>query len=309
MKQIEIGFATTELETEHLKDIIAELTATGDYKVIRRLRHVECYAKDSSVNKQIGVYLDTETTGMDPEKDRIIEIALVPFEYDDAGNIYRVLPAYNALQDPGFPIPELITKITHITDDMVRGQAISWDIVSEVLSTASLVVAHNARFDRPFVENMLEDFKTITWGCSIADVEWNEEGFEGVKLDYLAYKHGFFYEGHRATIDCLAGIEILHQTLPVSGATALFRVIQNANRVDVRLWAEGAPFDKKDELRLRGYRWSPGDNGKPKAWYRDLPESELDKEMAFLKAEIYRKEIKRLPQERITGLERYSKRI
>ena len=56
------------------------------------------------------------------------------------------------------------------------------------------MIAHNARFDRPFVENLLDDFSDIAWGCSIADIDWNKEGFEGVKLEYLAYKFGFFYE-------------------------------------------------------------------------------------------------------------------
>ncbi|MGD8999435.1 MAG: hypothetical protein PVF75_03400 [Granulosicoccaceae bacterium] len=72
------------------------------------------------------------------------------------------------------------------------------------------------RSDRPFCENLLDDFKDIAWACSIADINWNEEGMEGVKLEYLAYKYGPFFEGHRAMIDCQAGIEILSRTLPGS---------------------------------------------------------------------------------------------
>ena len=294
---------------ESTKQLIESLTATGDYKVIRRLSRVERYCDDKDVKKHIAIYLDTETTGLDPDKDKIIELALVPFEYDEDGNIYRILPEYDALQDPGIPIPEITTQITHITDEMVKGQSIDWAVVSEMLSSANLVIAHNARFDRPFVENVRDDFKNIPWACSIMDVNWNEEGFEGVKLEYLAYKYGFFYEGHRATIDCQAGIELLSQTLPASGQQVMKRLIDRANRVMVRLWAEHAPFPKKDDLKIRGYRWSTGANGQRKCWYRDIPESDIDEEMVFLNKSVYKKPISTLPHDRITSMLRYSKRI
>ncbi|MDH5515347.1 MAG: 3'-5' exonuclease, partial [Gammaproteobacteria bacterium] len=260
------------------QDLIDQLTATGDYKVIRRLKPVDRYHDDSGAEKHIGIYLDTEATGLNPGTDKIIELALVPFEYDSEGRIYRILPAYNALQDPGVPISAFITRITGITDEMVAGQAIDLDEVTRFLANASLVIAHNASFDRPFVELLHPGFATINWACSIADVNWNEEGFEGVKLEYLGYKYGFFYEGHRATVDCQAGIELLSQRLP-GGERVMKRLLDNAGRTDVRIWAERAPFSKKDLLKQRGYRWSPGGEGLRKAWYKDLPESQLDTEM------------------------------
>lgn len=209
------------MEKTHNEKLADELIETGDYKVIKRFEPVEFYTEGSSDDLKIGIYLDTETTGMDADDDEIIELALVPFEFDKAGNIYRLLPAYNAFQDPGLPIPEIITQITGITDEMVKGQSIDLTQVSKMLSEAVIVVAHNARFDRPFVENLLSDFADIAWACSIADIEWNKEGFEGVKLEFLAYKFGFFYEGHRATIDCQAGIEILSRKFPKSGEQVL----------------------------------------------------------------------------------------
>lgn len=95
---------------------------------------------------------------------------MVSFEFDSMGNIYRILPAYNAFQDPGIPIPKNITKLTGITDDMVKDQAIDLGEVAALLSTCSIVIAHNAKFDRPFVENFFDGFKEMPWGCSFADV-------------------------------------------------------------------------------------------------------------------------------------------
>lgn len=289
--------------------LISQLTSTGNYRIIKRFEPVESYCTTSDNETRTGLYLDTETTGMDPDEDKIIELAMVPFEYDAEGNIHRLLTPYNAFQDPGMAIPEIITEITGITDDMVAGQSIDLDKVGELLSSAVLVIAHNARFDRPFVETLHHGFKDISWACSIADIEWNAEGIEGVKLEYLAYKYGFFYEGHRATIDCQAGIEILSRTLPKSGERVLKRLLSNARKTDVRIWAEGAPFEKKDELKKRGYRWSPGEKGKRKSWYRDLSEEQVDEELIYLKNNIYLGSIDSLPMDRFNAKIRYSNRI
>ena len=297
------------MDNQIQQELIDKLTATGDYKVIKRFIPVERYNDaNEDMDIKVGIYLDTETTGMDHDESKVIELAMVPFEFDSFGNIYRVLPAYNAFQDPGEPVPELITKITGITDKMVKGQSIDLQQVAKLIANAVIVIAHNARFDRPFCENLLDDFKEISWACSIADVNWNEEGFEGVKLEFLAYKYGFFFEGHRATIDCLAGIEVLSQTLPKSEIPVLKQLLDNARRTDVRLWADKAPFGMKEVLKKRGYRWSPGDAGKRKAWYRDLPEDKLDEEMLYLNEHIYPRAVGVLPTDRLNAKIRYSRR-
>ena len=54
--------------------------------------------------------------------------------------------------------------------EMVKGQSIDVTAVKRLLSGAAIVIAHNARFDRPFCEGLLDEFKDISWACSIADV-------------------------------------------------------------------------------------------------------------------------------------------
>lgn len=292
-----------------MEDCIKQLEATGDYRIIKRYTPVASYCEANEAPKRIGIFLDTETTGLDADTDKVIELAMVPFEFDAAGRIYRLLPEYNGLNDPGMPIPEIAQQITGITDEMVKGQSIDFDAVKKLLSEAVIVIAHNARFDRPFCESLLDEFKAISWACSIADVNWNEEGFEGVKLEFLAYKYGFFFEGHRATIDCQAGIEILSRSLPNSGEPVLKRLLEHARLTTVRLWAEGAPFEKKDELKKRSYRWSSGEGGKRKAWYKDLQEDQLEEEMRYLNEFIYSREVAELPMDKFTAMQRYSSRI
>jgi DNA polymerase-3 subunit epsilon len=76
-----------------------------------------------------------------------------------------------------------------------------------------LVVAHNAKFDRKFAERFCSTFSTKAWGCSMSDVDWAAEGYEGAKLAYLAANCGFFYRGHRARHDCEAGVEMIDRCL------------------------------------------------------------------------------------------------
>lgn len=86
-------------------------------------------------------------------------------------------------------------------------------------------------------------------------------------------------------------------------------LLDNAKIINYRLWAINSPFDRKDDLKQRGYRWSAGNNGEPKAWYIDIEESDLDKELAFLRDEIKLQNVEQLPKKKINALTRYSKRV
>ena len=59
-------------------------------------------------------------------------------------------------------------------------------------------------------------------------------------------------------------------------------LLEQARKRTMRVWAEQAPFDLKDALKRRGYRWSDGTDGRPRSWYVDVDESRLEDEIAFL---------------------------
>ena len=79
--------------------------------------------------------------------------------------------------------------------------------VAEITAPAALVIAHNAEFDRKFAEKAFDVFTMKVWACSMTQILWAEESFESPKLEYLAMKSGFFYDGHRAAVDCNAAIQ------------------------------------------------------------------------------------------------------
>src|SRR5690606_30294356 len=166
------------------------LEQSGRYRVLERLPRRAGYADrrpDAGTPIHTGVYLDVETTGLEPS-DRIIELGLVAFEYDDDGNVYRVLEELEAFEDPGRAVPREITELTGITTEDVRGKRIPDERVSAFVGSADLVIAHNAAFDRPFVEARLPVFESLAWACSASDIEWRRHGFSGRNLEYLAMK-------------------------------------------------------------------------------------------------------------------------
>jgi DNA polymerase-3 subunit epsilon len=116
--------------------------------------------------------VDVETTGTNPDRDKIIELAICLFEYDrQTGRIYKVLGSWAWLEDPRFSIPPEITKITGITDEIVAGHRIDDRAVNDVPGRVVLVIAHNADFDRPFLKKRLPAFATKHWACSRFDID------------------------------------------------------------------------------------------------------------------------------------------
>jgi DNA polymerase-3 subunit epsilon len=75
----------------------------------------------------------------------------------------------------------------------------------------------------------------------------------------------------------------------------------------VRVWAEHSPFDLKDALKRRGYRWSAGNDGRPRSWYVGVDEHKLDDEIAFLKTEIFLQDAEPRLQT-LTAFDRFSVR-
>jgi DNA polymerase-3 subunit epsilon len=214
----------------------------------------------------------------------MIEIALLRCEVEvSSGRLIRIIDTYSGLEDPGFSIPAESTEIHGITDQMVEGPRIDDARVNAIVADAALVIAHNAAFDRPFLERRLEVFKSLAFGCSHAQIAWGQEHVRGTKLEYLGYLYGFFYDAHRSEIDCRALLEVLSHPLPVSGMYGLKALLDVSLEPQLRLWATGAPFERKDRLRERGYRWE----GTVKTWSRVVAKSDAKAESEWLKNEIY----------------------
>ena len=93
-------------------------------------------------------FVDLETTGTDPSRDRITEVAVV--EVVDG----EVRQRWSQLLDPGRPIPAAIQNLTGITDALVRHAPTFSSIAPMLLERLQgrIFVAHNARFDYGFLK-------------------------------------------------------------------------------------------------------------------------------------------------------------
>lgn len=265
----------------------SRLEETGDYRVLRRLVPRPIVAREDSSFPCLAILVDTETTGLQHVKEEIIEIGAVAFTYDSDGRIGDVVGAYSGLRQPSKPIPPEITRLTGITDDMVAGKEIDLAALEALVEPADLVIAHNAGFDRPFCEKLSSAFVPKAWACSVSEIRWADRGFEGNKLGYLVGQSGLFHEGHRATDDCHALLEVLARATD-DGTTPFAELLQSSARSRVRIFAENSPFDMKDHLKARGYRWSDGSDGRPKAWWIEVDDDLHDEELSYLRKDIYR---------------------
>jgi DNA polymerase-3 subunit epsilon len=97
------------------------------------------------------VVFDLETTGLEPKKERIVEIGAVKF--DSRGPIGR----FSVLVDPGMPMPAEASKINGITDAMLSGKPSLDEVFPDFLRfiEGTILVAHNAPFDCSFVDAAL----------------------------------------------------------------------------------------------------------------------------------------------------------
>ena len=293
--------------TQEFEALAKQLERHPDYRVLRRLTPRKLLTPELAGSKLCrGVVLDTETTGFDVENDRVIELGMLLFEFDPvSGAIHQVLEVFDELEDPGFEIPPASIAVHHITDEMVRGKHIDDARVAGFLKNVDVVIAHNAAFDRPFVEARWPVFETLNWGCSIKDIDWREEGFGSAKLEYLLSTQGFFYEAHRAETDCWALISLLNQVLPQSQQTALLALLEKLNQAQQKVYAINSPFETKDMLKARGYRWSPD----LRCWSRVMASApDMQQELAWLKKNVYGDRNARVELETLGGKVRYSSR-
>lgn len=182
-----------------------------DEEKIKIIYGVEAYFMDDLVESVKGdadtgfdgtfICFDIETTGLSAARDKITEIGAVKVENG------VITDTFSTFANPEMPIPQKITQLTGITDDMVKDSPSQSEAVGAFLEFAgdNVLVAHNAPFDTSFIAKACEDMGREYNYTSIDTVAISRAiltDIKNCKLDTVAkfLRLGDFNH-HRATDD------------------------------------------------------------------------------------------------------------
>jgi DNA polymerase III subunit epsilon len=264
------------------------------------------YGKPIDSHTCRGIMVDTETTGPDVARDQIIQLALVPFVFDRKGNMVSVSDARTYYEEPTVPVSAEARAVHDIEPERYRGQRFPVEEIAALFADADLVLAHNAAFDRPMLDRRFPALPPSRWGCSYNDIPWRKAGYPSAALGALLMSHtSSYFAGHDAAADCYAALHCLahsfvHPAFIQYDWLPLSHVIRAVETPVMRVFAGGAPFETKDALQQRGYKWNdPFKAGAafpraPKAWWREVPADAMDAEYEWLDRHAYPGALSRL---------------
>jgi DNA polymerase III epsilon subunit family exonuclease len=196
------------------------------------------------------VVFDTETTGLNPKKDRILEIGAVLFRKDDY-KVTKEVSTFQCFIKQTSPIPADATKINGITDEMVADGESEYDALDKFFEFVGPrdLYAYNSKFDEDFLNHA-----STRCGYSKAPIikdsfdicEYIRETWEikpNYRLTTVAKQLGINVAGaHRAVGDSVLAMQCFVQVKQQSFATKYIYDIDNEARTKALI----AQFVKKD---------------------------------------------------------------
>lgn len=215
--------------------------------------------------------IDFETTGLDPQKDRITEVGMALWD----STTKQPVRITGFLVKTSTPVSAEITNITGLTNEMLQSYGVepkpALMAMLGMIAQADFMCAHNAEFDRGFLvaecARQTTGSKDLPWIDTRTDLPHAAYALgKSASLKYLACDHGFTYPAHRAVNDVLAMLEIL-------GRYDLDETIKRAQTPNVQVRAV-VSFDDKHLAKERGYYWKP----EAKLWIKPLKADEVDAE-------------------------------
>lgn len=262
-----------------------QLEHDGDYRILRRLpepNEVWCRSMplhDSGASIVLGI-IDTETTGLDPQRQKMVELAVVKLTIDsETGDVLRADAPVSWVEDPGEPLTPEIVALTGLSDADLQGRSFDLKCIRETFADVDVIVAHNAAFDRGFMTARLPDLAQ-PFACSAREIDWLAHGLGGGRsIGALLTSAGHFAcHAHRAGPDAWALCCLL--MMPGEGGKTLaWHLLERARRPTSRVYADRAPYAEKDALRAAGYRWAAS----ARAWTKEGEPESIANEVAWLR--------------------------
>lgn len=266
----------------HAEGLVDYLDTHPDYRILRRLprwHEIWLHPTPTGGPHTTLAAIDTETTGLDPDSDVMIELAVVRMGLDSDGNLVELSAPLGMMEDPGGLLSPEIEELTGISASELQGQRFDDRMFSQAIAGVDVIVSHNAAFDRGFLTRRFGDLD-LPWACTLGDMDWKRHGLEGRALGHLLASAGYFLAGaHRAGADAWALACLLARIADDGRATAA-HLIERARRPTWRLFAHHAPIAMKDVLRSAGYRW----DARRRLWWIDGDDERISDESVFLRS-------------------------
>ena len=198
------------IESEMVRsDDVHDDSNACEWKGIKTVSHL----RDLTRMPRDFVILDLETTGLNPDKDRIIEVAIVKCRNG------AVVSTYQQLINPGIPIPAASTIMNGITDDMVREQPQIHEVIREIFNriNGELVCGYNLSFDLRFLSDAFTSHMLAIDRLKVLDVltlvkcVTDPAYLLDRKLTTIKECLDIDTQSHRALDDCLATLEVMKE--------------------------------------------------------------------------------------------------
>lgn len=267
--------------TQSLEDAVALVSSSDQFKVLSLLKKPELIEKGGdwkkSDNQIICVIADCEATSADPATAAPIELGMLKIvfsitgskndnDHDDGSIEFELIDSISILNDPGIASEPGAFAAHGISQEEIAGHSFDQAKINEFLEGVEFVIAHNARYDRPVLSRHIPKLAEMPWSCTFKEIPWGEMGISARSLEHLLFKAGHFHSGHRALEDCYALLKVV--THPYLGECAPLVALNHFRSLSTWvILCDNAPFDKKDLMRVRGYKWNAGDGSIPyKVW-------------------------------------------
>lgn len=229
-------------------------------------------------------FVDTETTGLDPKKHDLLEVACALYDVKRACMVEARSWLIHAEDNP-------MEKVNGLSSDLLseRGRKMKSDEdvraiedLARMLLRVDAVVAWNAAFDQPWVEMYLDRLNLLPpmffarpqWVCAMNNMEWPRFSSSRA-LSSVALAHGVaITDAHRALADVLTMVKLFARATEL-GANVPEMVSRAAlPRVEYRAMVD---YSGKELARGAGFRWDEGRRG----WFKSYPAGFEPKELPF----------------------------
>lgn len=221
--------------------------------------------------------IDTETTGLDARKGQVLEIACIYYNIPSKSIIHQISTLIGAMENPVFDINKIPVDALKYVEALHQDQSI--DLIGDLLFNADAIVAHNAEFDRKWINTipkLEQNSRHRKWICTRNDVTWPLRKDSPLNLIHIAANLGVpIINAHRALSDC-------HLLLSCLEKVPDMELFLDHSISDKKWVKANIRFDDRPLAKAAGFLW---DNDR-KYWHKKCTIEEIDS-LKFSVEEIF----------------------